>query len=104
MNFEYSDKVKDYQKRVIRFMDEHVYPNEEAVKKEIEDLGESHADSPIMKDLQDKARGEDLWVLFLPDEEHGAGLNNLEYAPLCEIMGRCMIAPRVFNCSARKSQ
>jgi acyl-CoA dehydrogenase len=84
--------------QIERFMDEYVYPNEKEAYQQIEECTE--ADPPLMKELRAKARGLGLWNLFLPDTEHGAGLTNLEYAPLCEIMGRSAIAPRVFNCNA----
>src|SRR3989475_4765470 len=98
MDFEFSQKAKDLQKRLAAFMDEHIYPNEERFAGEIE----RHRWSPtrVMKQLKPKARAAGLWNLFLPDSEHGAGLSNLEYAPLCEIMGRSAMAPEVFNCSA----
>src|SRR3989454_5821811 len=98
MDFEFSQKAKDLQKRLAAFMDEHIYPNEERFAGEIE----RHRWSPtrVMEELKPKARAAGLWNLFLPDSEHGAGLSNLEYAPLCEIMGRSAMAPEVFNCSA----
>lgn len=97
MDFEYSPKVKELQKRVSKFIKDHVIPNEETFRQQFEEIG---PDTPIMKEIQDKARGEGLWNLFLPDNEYGGGLNNLEYAPLCEIMGRTPMAPRAFNCAA----
>src|ERR1700757_4103782 len=79
-------------------MDEHIYPNEERYAEEIE---QNHwAPTQIVEDLKPKARSAGLWNLFLPDAEFGAGLSNLEYAPLCEIMGRSLMAPEIFNCSA----
>jgi len=98
MDFEFSQKAKDLQKRLAAFMDEHIYPNEGRFAGEIE----RHRWSPtrVMEELKPKARAAGLWNLFLPDSEHGAGLSNLEYAPLCEIMGRSAMAPEVFNCSA----
>src|SRR5712664_2875425 len=98
MDFEFSQKAKDLQKRLAAFMDEHIYPNEARFAGEIE----RHRWSPtqIVEELKPKARAAGLWNLFLPDSEHGAGLSNLEYAPLCEIMGRSAMAPEVFNCSA----
>jgi len=99
MEFVYSDKVKKLQARLSAFMDEHVYPNE---KKYREQVNESDRWQPtqIVEELKERARAEGLWNLFLPESEHGAGLTNLEYAPLCEIMGRSIIAPESFNCSA----
>ncbi|HKV04849.1 MAG TPA: acyl-CoA dehydrogenase family protein [Candidatus Acidoferrales bacterium] len=98
MRFEFNDKVKDLQRRVQAFMDEHVYPNEERFHKEIE--RNRWQPTKTIEELKPKARAAGLWNLFLPDDEHGAGLTNLEYAPLCEIMGRSHMAPEVFNCSA----
>jgi acyl-CoA dehydrogenase len=98
MDFAFSDKVKQLQKRLLEFMDEHIYPNEERFGQEVELNRWSSAH--IVEELKPKARAAGLWNLFLPASEHGAGLTNLEYAPLCEVMGRSMIAPEVFNCSA----
>ena len=98
MNFEFSEKTKDLQKRLQAFMDEHVYPNEQRVQEEIE--RDRWAPSKTIESLKREARAAGLWKLFLPNDEHGAGLTNLEYAPLCETMGRSAIAPEVFNCSA----
>ena len=98
MDFEFSDKTKDFQQRLTAFMDAHIYPNEQRYFDEIERARWSPP--PIVEDLKAKARAEGLWNLFLPDDERGAGLTNLEYAPLCEIMGRSRLAPEVFNCSA----
>jgi acyl-CoA dehydrogenase len=98
MSFEFGDKVKDLQRRLQAFMDEHIYPNERRVQEDIE--RERWTPSPTIEKLKPKASAAGLWNLFLPSGDHGAGLTNLEYAPLCEIMGRSMIAPEVFNCSA----
>jgi acyl-CoA dehydrogenase len=103
MDFDYSPKVKDLQARLTAFMDEHVYPNEAAFHAEIEAnraAGNAWVPTNIMEEMKLKARAAGLWNLFLPDSAHGAGLTNLEYAPLCEIMGRAHWAPEVFNCSA----
>ncbi len=98
MDFEYSAKVKELQQRVRAFMDAHIYPNEVQLQMEINANPGQH---PALLDaLKDKARATGLWNAFLPDSEHGAGLTNLEYAPLCEIMGRSPFAPESFNCSA----
>jgi acyl-CoA dehydrogenase len=98
MNFDYTDKVKALLTRLRAFMDEHIYPNEKRFYQEIEN--DRWAPTKVIEELKPKARAAGLWNLFLPDDENGAGLNNLEYAPLCEIMGRSIMAPEVFNCSA----
>jgi acyl-CoA dehydrogenase len=98
MNFEFSDKVKDLQRRVQGFLDEYIYPNEKRFEEEI--ARNRWQPTKIVEELKPKARAAGLWNLFLPESEHGAGLTNLEYAPLCEIMGRSHMAPEVFNCSA----
>lgn len=101
MNFSYSEKVVNLQKRVINFMEEYVYPNEKLYKEQLNQQETRWSDiPPIMQELKQKAKAEGLWNLFLPESEYGAGLTNLEYAPLCEIMGRSVIGPEVFNCSA----
>jgi acyl-CoA dehydrogenase len=101
MSFDYSDKVKDLQQRLRAFMDEHIAPNESLYHQH---LAPSNPDRwspvPIIEALKPKARAAGLWNLFLPESGHGAGLTNLEYAPLCEIMGASPMAPEVFNCSA----
>ncbi len=99
MDFAYSDKVQKLQARVSGFMDQHVYPNEETYFREVNE-GDRWQPTRIIEELKKKAREQDLWNLFLPESAHGAGLTNLEYAPLCEIMGRVHWAPEVFNCSA----
>ena len=99
MHFEYSDKVKELQKKLQGFMDAHIYPNEDRYYAQIRE-GDRWQPAPIVEELKEKARAAGLWNLFLPDSEWGAGLTNLEYAPLCEIMGRSAMAPEVFNCSA----
>src|SRR5712671_3208753 len=98
MDFEFSGKVKDLQKRLQGFMEEHVYPNEQRFHDEIE--RNRWAPTRVVEELKPKARAAGLWNLFLPNDEHGAGLTNLEYAPLCESMGRSAMAPEVFNCAA----
>ena len=100
MDFDYSPKVKELQKRVRNFMEEHVYPHEETFHNQLNSQGDRWQIPPIMEELKAKAKAADLWNLFLPESGRGAGLTNLEYAPLCEIMGRSFIAPEVFNCSA----
>jgi acyl-CoA dehydrogenase len=98
MNFEVSEKTKELQQRLQAFMDSHVYPNEEEFHAEIAQA--RWKPTRIVEELKAKVRHEGLWNLFLPQDKNGAGLTNLEYAPLCEIMGRSHIAPEIFNCSA----
>jgi acyl-CoA dehydrogenase len=100
LNFDYSEKVQKLRARLETFMDELVYPNEKTYREQLEAAEDRWAVPPIMEELKKEARGAGLWNLFLPDSEYGAGLTNLEYAPLCEIMGRSPIAPEVFNCNA----
>lgn len=101
MIFSHSEKIKELKEKLLRFMDEHVYPNERVYEEQLLEQEDCWARvPPIMEELKAKARAEGLWNLFLPDSEYGAGLTNLEYAPLCEIMGRSPIAPEVFNCNA----
>ncbi len=103
MDFSHSEKVRDLQERVTQFMENHVYPAEPLYHKELEEnrrAGNPWQVTKVLEDLKKKAKAADLWNLFLPHSEHGAGLTNLEYAPLCEIMGRSHIAPEAFNCSA----
>lgn len=99
MNFDYSDKVKKLQEKLTDFMNENVYKNEDVYKKQVEEGGRWCIPA-IMEELKAKAKAEGLWNLFLPDSDLGASLTNVEYAPLCEIMGRSPIGPEVFNCSA----
>ena len=98
MNFEPSAKTKELQQRLQSFMDAHVYPNESRFEEET--AREPWKPTRIVEELKVKARAEGLWNLFLPEDPGGAGLSNLEYAPLCEIMGRSHMAPEIFNCSA----
>jgi acyl-CoA dehydrogenase len=98
VNFEFSDKVKQLQQRLQAFMNEHIYPNERRFHDEVE--RNRWTPTRVIEELKPKARAAGLWNLFLPNDESGAGLTNLEYAPLCEIMGRSHMAPEVFNCSA----
>jgi acyl-CoA dehydrogenase len=99
MTFEFNDKVRGLQERVAAFMDEHIYPNEARYNEHVNGP-DRWQPVPVIEELKPKARAAGLWNLFLPDSEFGAGLTNLEYAPLCEIMGRSAMAPEVFNCSA----
>jgi acyl-CoA dehydrogenase len=98
MDFEYSKKTQELRQRLQTFLDEHVYPNEQRYYREIE--SDRWKPTRVIEELKPKARAAGLWNLFLPDDENGAGLTNLEYAPLCEQMGRSAMAPEVFNCSA----
>jgi len=98
VNFEFSEKTKELQRRLQAFMAEHIYPNEPRFQDEIE--RDRWKPTRVIEELKPKARAAGLWNLFLPNDESGAGLTNLEYAPLCEIMGRSVLAPEVFNCSA----
>ena len=104
MDFAYSDKVKSLQDRLARFMDANVYPNERRYREEVEAnraRGDAWVPTKLIEELKPKARAEGLWNLFLPRSPRAPeGLSNLEYAPLCEIMGRVHWAPEVFNCSA----
>ena len=97
--FEFSKKSNELQDKLKIFMDEYVYSNEENITSEIHS-GNIWEPSKIIEDLKIKAKNEGLWNLFLPDSDKGAGLSNLDYAPLCEIMGRSPYAPEVFNCNA----
>ena len=99
MLYQESQKVAELKHRLQSFMDRRVYPNEARFYREAEELGPWKV-FPVVEELKPKARDEGLWNLFLPESEHGAGLSNLEYAPLCEIMGRSHLAPELFNCSA----
>jgi acyl-CoA dehydrogenase len=99
MDFDYSTKVQSLRSRLLAFMDEHVYPNEARYDRETGGT-DRWRPTPVVEELKAKARAVGLWNLFLPASERGAGLTNIEYAPLCEIMGRVPFAPEVFNCSA----
>lgn len=100
MDFAYSDKVNALRKRLTDFMDRYIYPNEQTYHDQVKASGNPHHHAEIIDELKPKARAEGLWNLFLPDEEYGAGLSNLEYAPLAEIMGRVSWSSEVFNCAA----
>jgi acyl-CoA dehydrogenase len=99
MQFEYSSRVKELQQRLNTFMAEHIYPNESRYHEHTQGT-ERWQPVAVIEELKPKARAAGLWNLFLPESDHGAGLTNLEYAPLCEIMGRSTMASEVFNCSA----
>ncbi|HEY1102412.1 MAG TPA: acyl-CoA dehydrogenase family protein, partial [Burkholderiaceae bacterium] len=104
MHFEYTPKVQEQQARLLQFMDAHIYPHEERFLREIADnraQGNAWRPTTLIEELKPKARAAGLWNLFLPHSPRAPeGLSNLEYAPLCEIMGRVPWAPEVFNCSA----
>jgi acyl-CoA dehydrogenase len=100
VNFEPTDRAKEFQERLLAFMDEHVYPAEAVYLQQLRDSGRTHFHPPVMEELKEEARRRGLWNLFLPDPEHGPGLSNLEYAPLAEIMGRTKIAAEACNCNA----
>ena len=100
MDFEYSKRTREHLEHLTDFMTRHVYPNEQIFLDQLDSGPTRWQVPPIIEDLKARARERGLWNLFLPESEHGAGLTNLEYAPLCEVMGRSPIAPEVFNCSA----
>ena len=103
MNFDYTPKVQELRQKLSHFFDQHIYPNERAFNSEVaanRANGNAWVPTALIEKLKEQARDAGLWNLFLPESERGAGLSNLEYAPLCEIMGRVPWAPEVFNCGA----
>ena len=100
MDFSLSPRAKEYRDRLAAFITEVVNPAEEIYAQQVKEIGDPHASPPIMNELKTQARARGLWNLFLPDSEHGAGLTNTEYAPLCELMGRSLLASEATNCSA----
>ncbi len=100
MKFEYSEKCQNALHQLRQFMDEHIYPNEAAYAAQHAAMPDRWQTPPMMEELKAKAKQAGLWNLFLPESEAGAGLSNLDYAPLCEEMGRVGFAPEVFNCAA----
>ncbi|WP_372799885.1 acyl-CoA dehydrogenase family protein [Paracoccus seriniphilus] len=106
MDFDLSPKVKELSARLNAFMEEHIYPNQDLYQQQLQEMGygiehwENWGAVPIIEELKPKARAAGLWNLFLPDSGKGGGLSNLEYATLCEIMGRALWSAEVFNCSA----
>jgi acyl-CoA dehydrogenase len=103
MNFDYTPKVQELRQKLTSFFDDHIYPNERVFNREVaanRANGNAWIPTELIETLKEKARDAGLWNLFLPASERGAGLSNLEYAPLCEIIGRVPWAPEVFNCSA----
>ena len=99
MDFDYPDKVKELSARVRAFIEENVYPNEHLYEEQVKQYGWTQA-PPVIEELKEKAKSEGLCNMFLPASDRGFGLSNLEYAPLCEIMGRSFIGAESFNCSA----
>jgi len=100
MDFELTDRCKEYQARLLAFMGSHIYPNEPVYEEQLEAAGNPHAQPPIMEELKAEAKRRGLWNLFHPHTEWGPGLKNAEYAPLAEIMGRSPIGSEACNCSA----
>jgi len=100
VEFEETARVKELKSKLLDFMDSHVYPAERVYREQVEQGGDPHKSPPVMEDLKREARRRNLWNLFLPDTKWGAGLTNLEYAPLAEITGRSFIAPEAINCAA----
>jgi acyl-CoA dehydrogenase len=98
MDFSFSPRVEQLRRRLLTFMDDYIYPNERVFQQQV--AANRWAVPPLLEELKAKARAAGLWNLFLPESEYGAGLKNVEYAPLCEIMGRVFWAPEVFNCNA----
>jgi acyl-CoA dehydrogenase len=100
MDFTLTDRCREYQDRLVAFMDSHIYPNESVYEEQLATAGEPHAHPPIMEELKAEARRRGLWNLFHPHKQWGPGLTNAEYAPLAEILGRSAIASEACNCSA----
>src|SRR5256886_10468501 len=100
MDFAYSEKINEFRKQLSDFIDQYIYPNEQTYRDQITASGDPHHHAEIIDELKIKAKAQGLWNLFLPDDEYGAGMKNLEYAPLAEIMGRVSWSSEVFNCSA----
>ncbi|MCU6598947.1 acyl-CoA dehydrogenase family protein [Peribacillus frigoritolerans] len=98
--FEMTKRAEKTKEKLLQFMDEVIYPNELVYEQQLNEGNTRWKNVPVMEEMKEKAKEAGLWNLFLPDEIYGAGLTNLEYAPLCEIMGRSIIAPEVFNCNA----
>jgi acyl-CoA dehydrogenase len=100
MDFEPSKRCSEFKERLGAFLDEHVYPAEPVYEQQLRDSGDPHHQPAVMEELKAKAREAGLWNMFLPDEEHGAGLSNSDYAPLAEMLGHSPIASEACNCSA----
>lgn len=100
MDFSYDRKVQELQGELTQFMETYIYPNEKLYEEQLHQTSRFAMVPPIIEELKERAKAQGLWNLFTPDQIYGAGLSNLQYAPLCEIMGRSLIAPEVFNCNA----
>ena len=100
MIFETSERTRELSEKLIAFMDKYIYPSEEIYQRQLDSSKGSWQSPLVMEELKSEARKQNLWNLFLPESKLGGGLTNLEYAPLCEIMGRSLIAPEAFNCAA----
>ena len=101
MQFEHSEKVQELIQKVDQFLTDNLYPVEDEIQEYIDNASDRWTIPPLLEELKAKAKSEGLWNFFLPDsDEYGYGLNNLEYAPLCELMGRSRFAGEIFNCSA----
>ena len=100
MDFELSDRCKDFRERLLAFMDERVYPAEAVYEEQLRAAGDPHAQPAVMEELKREARERGLWNMFHPDERFGAGLTNCDYAPLAEVLGRSAIGSEACNCSA----
>jgi acyl-CoA dehydrogenase len=101
MDFAFGPRIEELRKELLAFMDDHVYPAERTYRDQVEASGDPHTHPPVMEELKKEARARGLWNLFMPDPKYGAGLSNLEYAPLAEITGRSPgIAPEALNCAA----
>ena len=104
MDFDLSPKIERLKAQLVSFMDREVYPAEAVFERQLNEAPSRWQIPPVMEELKEKAKAEGLWNLFLPESELGAGLSNLEYAPLCEIMGRSPIAPEARRRYARRSR
>src|SRR5271157_4865738 len=100
MDFEPSERCREFTERLQAFMEEHVYPAEPVYEQQLAESGNPHHQPAVMEQLKGAARDAGLWNMFLPDAEHGAGLSNSDYAPLAEVLGRSAIASEACNCSA----
>ena len=100
MIFETSERTRELSEKLLAFMDKYIYPSEAIYQSQLDTSKGSWQSPLVMEELKSEARKQNLWNLFLPESKLGGGLTNLEYAPLCEIMGRSLIAPEAFNCAA----